>query len=296
MSNDFKVSEKIIVMGILEPYYPVNCLAYALDVPEDEIRAVLDWYHKGAVRSFSDAIWIMIREQNLSEDDVREVFSYLDSQEIVERAIKDAKEEKEQTFPDTGDSEVYAEAFKAGYVFSSALLFHNLKIRTKSSIEEINALFSMSPAMEEWIEAMSHTSDKLELRNQLFEKQSMGKVYAALTELFGPDVTARLKENEATAEINRSTRELPKDIGIKFVDIINNKIAPLSKSGAGEKEVEEALFQAIVEGGLLPENVSLEQFRQRVKNAEADEESGMNYESEYRKQTGKDLTARDYAE
>ena len=189
MSNDFKVSEKIIVMGILEPYYPVNCLAYALDVPEDEIRAVLDWYHKGAVRSFSDAIWIMIREQNLSEDDVREVFSYLDSQEIVERAIKDAKEEKEQTFPDTGDSEVYAEAFKAGYVFSSALLFHNLKIRTKSSIEEINALFSMSPAMEEWIEAMSHTSDKLELRNQLFEKQSMGKVYAALTELFGPDVT-----------------------------------------------------------------------------------------------------------
>ncbi len=296
MSNDFKVSEKIIVMGILEPYYPVNCLAYALDVPEDEIRAVLDWYHKGAVRSFSDAIWIMIREQNLSEDDVREVFSYLDSQEIVERAIKDAKEEKEQTFPDTGDSEVYAEAFKAGYVFSSALLFHNLKIRTKSSIEEINALFSMSPAMEEWIEAMSHTSDKLELRNQLFEKQSMGKVYAALTELFGPDVTARLKENEATAEINRSIRELPKDIGIKFVDIINNKIAPLSKSGAGEKEVEEALFQAIVEGGLLPENVSLEQFRQRVKNAEADEESGMNYESEYRKQTGKDLTARDYAE
>lgn len=296
MSNDFKVSEKIIVMGILEPYYPVNCLAYALDVPEDEIRAVLDWYHKGAVRSFSDAIWIMIREQNLSEDDVREVFSYLDSQEIVERAIKDAKEEKEQTFPDTGDSEVYAEAFKAGYVFSSALLFHNLKIRTKSSIEEINALFSMSPAMEEWIEAMSHTSDKLELRNQLFEKQSMGKVYAALTELFGPDVTARLKENEATAEINRSIRELPKDIGIKFVDIINNKIAPLSQSGAGEKEVEEALFQAIVEGGLLPENVSLEQFRQRVKNAEADEESGMNYESEYRKQTGKDLTARDYAE
>ena len=296
MSNDFKVSEKIIVMGILEPYYPVNCLAYALDVPEDEIRAVLDWYHKGAVRSFSDAIWIMIREQNLSEDDVREVFSYLDSQEIVERAIKDAKEEKEQTFPDTGDSEVYAEAFKAGYVFSSALLFHNLKIRTKSSIEEINALFSMSPAMEEWIEAMSHTSDKLELRNQLFEKQSMGKVYAALTELFGPDVTARLKENEATAEINRSIRELPKDIGIKFVDIINNKIAPLSKSGAGEKEVEEALFQAIVEGGLLPENVSLEQFRQRVKNAEADEESGMNYESEYRKQTGKDLTARDYVE
>ena len=100
MSNDFKVSEKIIVMGILEPYYPVNCLAYALDVPEDEIRAVLDWYHKGAVRSFSDAIWIMIREQNLSEDDVREVFSYLDSQEIVERAIKDAKEEKEQTFND----------------------------------------------------------------------------------------------------------------------------------------------------------------------------------------------------
>lgn len=296
MSNDFKVSEKIIVMGILEPYYPVNCLAYALDVPEDEIRAVLDWYHKGAVRSFSDAIWIMIREQNLSEDDVREVFSYLDSQEIVERAIKDAKEEKEQTFPDTGDSEVYAEAFKAGYVFSSALLFHNLKIRTKSSIEEINALLSMSPAMEEWIEAMSHTSDKLELRNQLFEKQSMGKVYAALTELFGPDVTARLKENEATAEINRSIRELPKDIGIKFVDIINNKIAPLSKSGAGEKEVEEALFQAIVEGGLLPENVSLEQFRQRVKNAEADEESGINYESEYRKQTGKDLTARDYAE
>ncbi len=296
MSNDFKVSEKIIVMGILEPYYPVNCLAYALDVPEDEIRAVLDWYHKGAVRSFSDAIWIMIWEQNLSEDDVREVFSYLDSQEIVERAIKDAKEEKEQTFPDTGDSEVYAEAFKAGYVFSSALLFHNLKIRTKSSIEEINALFSMSPAMEEWIEAMSHTSDKLELRNQLFEKQSIGKVYAALTELFGPDVTARLKENEATAEINRSIRELPKDIGIKFVDIINNKIAPLSKSGAGEKEVEEALFQAIVEGGLLPENVSLEQFRQRVKNAEADEESGMNYESEYRKQTGKDLTARDYAE
>ena len=296
MSNDFKVSEKIIVMGILEPYYPVNCLGYALDVPEDEIRAVLDWYHKGAVRSFSDAIWIMIREQNLSEDDVREVFSYLDSQEIVERAIKDAKEEKEQTFPDTGDSEVYAEAFKAGYVFSSALLFHNLKIRTKSSIEEINALFSMSPAMEEWIEAMSHTSDKLELRNQLFEKQGMEKVYAALTELFGPDVTARLKENEATAEINRSIRELPKDIGIKFVDIINNKIAPLSKSGAGEKEVEEALFQAIVEGGLLPENVSLEQFRQRVKNAEADEESGMNYESEYRKQTGKDLTARDYAE
>ena len=124
----------------------------------------------------------------------------------------------------------------------------------------------------------------------------IGKVYAALTELFGPDVTARLKENEATAEINRSIRELPKDIGIKFVDIINNKIAPLSKSGAGEKEVEEALFQAIVEGGLLPENVSLEQFRQRVKNAEADEESGMNYESEYRKQTGKDLTARDYAE
>lgn len=296
MSKDFMVSEGIIVIGILEPFYPVNCLAYAFDVSEEEIQAILDWYHKGAIRSFSDAIWIMIREQNLSEDDVREVFSYLDSQEIVERAIKDAKEEKGQTFPDTGDSEVHSEAYKAGYVFSSALLFHNLKIRTKSSIEEINALFSMSPAMEEWIEAMSHTSDKLELRNQLFGKQSMGKVYAALTELVGPDVTARLKENEATAEINRSIRELPKDVGIKLVDIINNKIVPLAKRGAGEKEVEEAMFQAIIEGGLLPENVSLEQFRQRVKSAEADEVSGVNYESEYRKQTGKDLTAGDYAE
>lgn len=57
----------------------------------------------------------MIWEQNLSADDVREVFSYLDSQEIVERAIKDAKEEKEQAFPDTGDSEVHSEAYKAGY-------------------------------------------------------------------------------------------------------------------------------------------------------------------------------------
>ena len=46
----------------------------------------------------------------------------------------------------------------------------------------------------------------------------------------------------------------------------------------------------------MPENVSLEQFRQRVESAEADEVSGVNYESEYRKQTGKDLTAEDYAE
>ena len=80
------------------------------------------------------------------------------------------------------------------------------------------------------------------------------------------------------------------------MDIINNKIVPLAKRDAGEKEVEEAMFQAIIEGGLLPENVSLEQFRQRVKSAEADEVSGVNYESEYRKQTGKDLTAEDYAE
>ncbi len=51
MGKKFKVSERIIVIGILEPFYPVNCLAYAFDVPEEEIRAILDWYHQGAVQA-----------------------------------------------------------------------------------------------------------------------------------------------------------------------------------------------------------------------------------------------------
>ena len=293
MGKEFKVSERIIVIGILEPYYPVNCLAYAFDVPEEEIRSILDWYHQGAVRSLSDAIWIMIREQGLSEDDVWEVFSNLDSKDIVESAIRDAKENNEVTLPDTGDSEVYAEAFKAGYVFSSTLLFHNLKIRTRSSIEEINALFSMSPAMEKWIGYMSHTSDKLELRYKLFGEQSIEDVYEALTELVGPDITARLKENEATADINRRIRELPKDVGIKLVDIINNNIMPLIKSGVPEKEVKEAMLQAVLDGGLLPE-LSIEQLRQRMNGAVPEEDSSVDYEAEYRKQTGKDLDTGDY--
>lgn len=293
MGKKFKVSERIIVIGILEPFYPVNCLAYAFEVPEEEIRAILDWYHQGAIRSFSDAIWIMIHEQGLSDDDVREIFSGLDSKDIVEGAIRNAKEEDEEILPDTGNSEVYAEAFKAGYVFSSALLFHNLKVRTRSSIEEINALFSMSPAMEKWIGYMSHTSDKLELRNKLFGEQSIEDVYEALSELVGPDITARLRENEATAELNRKIRELPKDAGIKLVDIINNNIMPLIKSGVPEKEVKEAMLQAVIDGGLLPE-LSIEQLRQRMKGAVPEEDSGVDYEAEYRKQTGKDLDTGDY--
>ena len=295
MRKEFIVSERIIVLGILEPYYPVSCLAYAFDVPEEEIRVVLNWYHQGAVRAFSDAVWIMIHEQNLSEDDVREVFSYFDSKAIIEDAIQKAKEE-EQTFPDTGDSEGTAEAFQAGYVFSSAVLFHNLKIRTKSSIEEINALFSMNPDMEKWIEVMSHTSDKLEHRNQLPGNESMEKVYEAVTDLFGAEAAARLKEKEAIANLNRSIRELPKDVGIKVAGIINRILAPLDKSGATEDEMKEAMYQALADEGMLPKGMSFEQFCRSLKGDETTDDSGVNYESEYRKQTGNDFGGEDESE
>lgn len=272
MEKKFKVAERIILLGILEPYYPAECLSYAFDIPKEEIQTILDYYHKGAARALADAVWIMIHEQGLSGDDVREILSS-QSKIGVEYAIKQAIEGEEEPLPETGDTEVYSEAFKAGYAFLSALLFHNLKVQTRASIEEINALFSMSPAMDDWVGKFSHINDKLDLKRKLCGKGSIEEVYEALTDLVGPEVTARLKKYEATAEVNRTIRALPRDIGIKLANIINDIAVPLSQGGASPEVFEEIVIQAIVDAGILPESMSAEQFRQRINhpdNADAE--------------------------
>lgn len=263
MEKKFKVAERIILLGILEPYYPAECLSYAFDIPKDEIQAILGYYHKGAARALADAVWIMIREQGFSGDDVREILSS-QSKIGVEFAIKNAIEGEEEPLPDTSDSEVYSEAFKAGYAFLSAWLFHDLKVQTRASIEEINALFSMSPAMDNWVVKVSHINDKLDLKKKLFGESSLEEVYEAMNDLVGPEVTARLKKYEATAEVNRTIRALPRDIGMKLANIINDIAVPLSQSGASPEVFEETVIQAIVDAGILPEGMSAEQFRKRI--------------------------------
>lgn len=54
------------------------------------------------------------------------------------------------------------------------------------------------------------------------------------------------------------------------------------------------MLQAVIDEGLLPEKVSVEQLRKEMKSAVSAEDSGVDYEAEYRKQTGKDLYSGDY--
>ena len=78
MEKEFNIPYRIMVMGILEPFYSVKILAYAFDLPEEQVNTILDYYHQGARKALEDSIRILIQDQRLTEEDIHELFSTID--------------------------------------------------------------------------------------------------------------------------------------------------------------------------------------------------------------------------
>ena len=254
MEKEFNIAYRIMVMGILEPFYSVKILAYAFDLPEEQVETILDYYHLGARKVLEDSIRILIQDQGLTDEDIHELFSTIDlKKESIDKTISIAHGNQGTELPDVSVSEVCSEAFRTGYIYMSSRLFHELKIRTESTIEEINALFSMNPDMDRFISKISHTTDEIALEEQTCGEFNYDDSIDSLNSLVGPEVTARLNEYRVVGELNRELRKMPEDIRYTVTEILNNNIIPMIRNKASNEEIMEAALKAFADAGLMGE-------------------------------------------
>ncbi len=272
--NHFAVSEKIIIMNMLLLSYPTEHIAYAFETTEDEITAIADYYHKGTMKAVTDAIHILIYDQHLSDAEIRTVFSSIGETESLEEAMREAHAPDYQEVPDTKGSEAYGEAFKAGYVYASMIMFHDLRIRTQSTIQEINALFRTAPDMGKWIRDYDHAWTRTQKRREEGgEEISFMEMLDNLEDTIGPVAVSRLKEHTVRAELNTKLRKLPAPVLNSILEWASNDMEQMVRQGMPEHEIALAMIRRLQEDGLLNADISPDRIVAEMENEKNKEQT-----------------------
>ena len=240
---------------VLRKYYRDEDIAYAFNLPEDVIREIFVHYRLGARKAVADALHILIYEHRLSDDDIHKVFAGSFVSEEVENCLELAHREEYMQIPDMEDSKLYQKSFKTGYLTVSAYLLRDLRIRTNTTIDEINSLFPMEEKMNKWIRLFDREMHEKGLET----KKDGGSVFFENMDLMvpfiGQEVVARLKERIEIAKSTYYLSKLPGSVQSFIVEWVNTEVPELVKQGMSDEEILSRMKEKMVSEGLFSKRI-----------------------------------------